>query len=74
MKEEDTILHLMNFLPGIEKSWKEHLEYWGNEERGSYNDIEVLVGYVVDQYKVGNTGFLPRFFNEIAKLLKKYEK
>jgi len=30
---------LMEKAPGFEESWRKHLEWWGEKERGDFNDI-----------------------------------
>ena len=50
----DTLLHL---IPGIEKEWKEHLDFWKNGRRGKYNDIAIFAQRIVDDYQSKNTGY-----------------
>ena len=45
----------IDICPELRKAWEEHLEYWGSDERGDYNDISVLAHFIVDSYKQGQT-------------------
>ena len=44
----------IDICPELRKAWEEHLEYWGDDDRGDYIDISVLAHFIVDSYKEGN--------------------
>ena len=58
---------LLEACPNIEKDWKEHLEYWGEEKPGDYTNIAEFAHYVVDEHQ--NADFLSNFFSLVEKLL-----
>jgi hypothetical protein len=37
--------------PGLKADWDRHLEFWGNEERGTFNDMGVIAHYLVRCYE-----------------------
>ncbi len=57
---------LLEACPNIEKDWKEHLEYWGEEKPGDYTNIAEFAHYVVDEHqKIAD--FLSNFFSLVEK-------
>jgi len=49
----------------IEAQWQEHLDFWENEEPGYYNDISVIVHYVISKYKESDL----RDFDRISEVI-----
>jgi hypothetical protein len=70
MINEDTVIDsLLRLIPRIEKEWKEHLGFWGNGDRGRYNDITVFAQRIVDDYESKNTGYYDPLFEEIENII-----
>jgi hypothetical protein len=69
MSSSDAITLLLRACPGIDRQWQEHLDDWGNEERGDYNDISIVVHYLVDCYKQEQTDFFPELFNLVERCI-----
>ncbi len=65
----EAIGHLLEACPGIEPDWEEHLAWWGDEERGHYNDISVIAHYLVDCVKRVQTDFFPRVFQLVEQYI-----
>ncbi len=65
------IPELLTLCPGIESRWDEHLEFWDGDERGEYNDISVIVHFVVDSYTENITQFFPMLFKKIEEIITK---
>lgn len=68
MKTNEAIETLLALCPGIEESWSEHLDFWGGDERGSFNDISVVSHFIVDSYRANSTDWIPNIFGEIERL------
>jgi len=47
---------------GFEPAWREHLESWGDEERGEFNDASEFAHYLVESYERGDTSEFPAAF------------
>jgi hypothetical protein len=60
---------LMEKAPGFEESWRKHLEWWGEKERGDFNDIAEFAQYVVDAYASSKTSELPAVFDTVERIL-----
>ena len=60
---------LLKLCPGIDPRWQEHLEFWEGDERGEYNDISVIVHFVVDSFTEDNSLFFPNLFNKIEDII-----
>jgi hypothetical protein len=68
MIDEKTSIQLIHMAcDNIEPYWRDHLEFWEDEEAGYYNDAAVFAHYVVDEYQKGDT----EDFNEIFKAIEK---
>jgi len=63
MEASGFIDKLKNSCSEITLDWQEHLEFWEGEERGEYNDISVIVHYVIDRYKQNETGDFCEIFS-----------
>ena len=59
---------LMEF-PSFEERWKEHLNYWGEEEAGLCNDMAEFSYHVVDLIVSGDTENLAVIFKLIERLM-----
>jgi len=67
--KKDVLPWLMEKAPGFEESWRKHLEWWGEKERGDFNDIAEFAQYVVDSYASGKTSELPGVFASVEQVL-----
>jgi hypothetical protein len=55
--------------PGFEESWHKHLAWWGEKERGDFNDAGELAPYVFDSITSDKTSELPAVFAMIERIL-----
>ena len=67
--EEELMPLVLKIAPGFKQRWQEHLEYWGNEKAGIYNDIAEFAHYVVDSYENGDTCWYEDFFQFVERLI-----
>ncbi|MDH3973295.1 MAG: hypothetical protein OEV42_03350 [Deltaproteobacteria bacterium] len=64
LSEIDAINLIKDSCDEIEPYWKEHIEFWDeDDERGYYNDMSVFAHYVVDQLSKGKTDDFKKIFN-----------
>lgn len=59
----------LEICPEFQIQWNEHLQYWGNQERGEYIDISEFARFVVDCYASGKIERFPQIFEKIEALL-----
>ncbi len=59
----------LKICPNVHDEWNEHLEWWGGDERGSYNDIAVFVHHTVDCYEQNDQSSLNNIFSLVEKLI-----
>lgn len=70
MIRQDEVMDLLRACcPAFEERWKEHLQYWGNEERGIFNDTGEFAHFVVDSYSKNDTSFFPALFDILEKII-----
>jgi hypothetical protein len=69
LPKKTIVLRFINICPELQKVWDDHLEYWGDDERGDYNDLSVLAHFIVDRYKEGNIERFDAIFALIEKIL-----
>ena len=62
---------LLEACPGFEKTWKEHLNWWGGEEAGEFNDVAEFARYLVESFEKGQTSEFPAAFAVIEEILNK---
>src|SRR5688572_9524954 len=60
---------LMEATPGFEESWRKHLAWWGEKERGDFNDVAEFAQYVVESFTAGKTSELPAVFAALERIL-----
>ena len=60
---------LLEACPSARASWTAHLEYWGSESRGEFNDLSVFADHVVEHFGAGTTQEFPAFFNALDAFL-----
>ena len=53
----------------IAPRWKDHIEFWGDDEAGFYNDAAVCAHYVVDQHKKNRVSDFPCIFNAVENII-----
>ncbi|MEE4243807.1 MAG: hypothetical protein V2I33_00260 [Kangiellaceae bacterium] len=54
MKPRTFVDNLKTACSDIDEQWQEHLDFWEDEEPGYYNDISVIVHYIISKYKESN--------------------
>jgi len=67
---EDFIGRLVNSCKGIEDYWQQHLDFWEDDERGDYNDIGVVVHFVIDGFIESQTDGFEKTFNLVENAVK----
>jgi hypothetical protein len=69
--EADVMPRLVAEFPEFRPRWEKHLEFWGGEPGGNYNDITQFVYFVVrDLYPNGKTDEVQRAFGLMEYWLK----
>ena len=69
MPNKEIVPLFIDICPELRKAWEEHLEYWGDDDRGDYIDISVLAHFIVDSYKEGHTECFDKIFVLIEEIL-----
>ena len=65
----EVIPALLQAAPSLAEPWREHLGFWGDDERGMYNDASVVAGHLVDLLVAGNLQGLSAAFAGVEALL-----
>ena len=60
---------LLEACPSAEASWSAHVEHWGSESRGDFNDLGVFAHHVVERFGAGATPELGAFFQLLEAFL-----
>ena len=68
--KNDVMPALLAACPGFEPMWAEHLKWWGDEERGIYNDTSELATYLVQSYERMATSEFRAAFDTIEQILR----
>lgn len=68
--KEEVIPSLLAAAPGFAGAWSEHLEYWGDDERGIFIDAGEFAHYVVRSYADGNTAEFVAVFATLETILR----
>jgi hypothetical protein len=68
--KNDVMPALLEACPGFEAMWAEHLKWWGDEERGIYNDTAELATYLVLSYERGNSSEFKAVFDTVERILR----
>lgn len=50
---DDVVEQLLASMPSIAPAWAEHLEFWGEDTPGSYNDVSVIATHVTRLFAEG---------------------
>jgi hypothetical protein len=67
---DEVIPRLLKACPSFNPAWRAHLEYWGENERGIFNDTMEFAVFLVQCYKVGATREFPAVFETIEMVIK----
>ncbi len=67
--EKEAIEMLRSSCEHVAPYWEKHLEFWGGEVPGFYNDIAIIADYVVDRYEKGTTNDFPAIFEAVEKII-----
>jgi hypothetical protein len=67
--QDEVIPLLLAACPGFEPAWREHLEWWGDRERGIYNDTAAFATYIIDSYGSGHTAEFDLAFAALERIL-----
>jgi len=67
MSPQEFIDQLLLACSDIDSDWKEHLDFWEGDTPGFYNDISVIVHYVMSKYKQDDL----RDFKDIAQVVER---
>ena len=59
----------LEICPNMQDKWKQHLEFWEDDERGSYNDIAEFVHHTVDCYEQNDQLCLTNIFSLVENLI-----
>ena len=73
MNQSDLIITLKSKCQNIKNDWEKHLEFWEGEEPGSYNDISVIVHYVIKNFESQNTNDFKELFEVIEEAVNSSE-
>ena len=65
MQKSEIIPALLQVCPSVGSAWEEHIVWWGDDERGDYNDIAVFAHHIVESYSVGEYAEFPAFFRQV---------
>jgi len=63
--------HFLQICPDFKAIWDEHLAYWGDNERGEYNDIAKFAHFLVDCYGYQKTAQFPQYLRRSSGYSKK---
>jgi hypothetical protein len=66
---QDMVELLLKACPTAAKAWNEHLEWWGNAERGNFNDMSVFSRHVVECDSQLLTDEFPAFFALVERFI-----
>jgi len=69
VKIPSIIPDLLKLCPGIDPRWQDHLECWADDECSEYNDIFVIVDFVVDSFTEDHSLFFTDLFNKIEDVI-----
>jgi hypothetical protein len=65
----DIVPRFLAACPGLTLAWNEHLEYWGDQDRGCYNDVSVISSYLVDCYERGEVKEFAAAFDSLEQCI-----
>jgi len=67
--KQEAVRRLVRVCPGFAEAWRKHLDWWGGEPAGEYNDLGELAEWVVKQITAGELDCFPALFSEVEVLL-----
>ena len=69
LSQQDVIPALLAACPSFTRPWEEHLAWWGDDERGAFNDTGAFAQHVVESFSLGRVDEFPALFAAIEDLL-----
>jgi hypothetical protein len=64
VSKEQVIPAMLNNFPEFEVTWTKHVEWWGEDEAGFYNDVGAFSRYVIDVITNNkNDSQIPKIFS-----------
>lgn len=69
IEQSEIMPSLLELCPDFRPRWEEHLQYWGDDERGIFIDTAEFVHYLVASYERGNTGDFPAVFSRVEAII-----
>jgi hypothetical protein len=66
MTPQDIVPSLLRSCPSAEGKWRQHLAWWGDDDRGLYNDVAVFAHHVVESFAEGRTDEFAAFFGMLS--------
>jgi hypothetical protein len=60
---------LLEACPTAASAWNDHVEWWGDQERGHYNDMAVFSRHIVDCDSQMRPDELPAFFALLERFI-----
>ena len=70
MNLDEVIPLLLAACPSAKSAWDDHLQFWGQEAAGSFNDVAVFAHHVVDSYAAGKTMEFAAFFEVLERMIR----
>ena len=67
------VLECLEACPSLQTAWDAHLQSWDGKERGDYNDIAVVVDFVVGSFERGQTEAVSKIFSIAENVLRREE-
>jgi hypothetical protein len=69
IQQDHIVLRLLQACPSARSAWDEHLAWWGDQERGIYNDTAVFAHHMNTALKAGDTREFAAFFGALEDFL-----
>lgn len=69
MEESQFINSLIDSCSEIKEDWEEHLDFWEDNKPGSYNEISVVVHYMIKQFDNHRFVDFPEIFEIVESAL-----
>ncbi len=69
MTVNEIVPTLLAACPSANERWNDHLAFWGNDERGLYNDVGVFAHHAVEKFARGETEEFAALFDAVEDML-----
>jgi hypothetical protein len=69
MTSDEVVPALLRACPTALAAWNRHLQLWGGDERGLFNDVAVFANHIVGCLTSGDAGEFPAFFRVVEKMI-----